>query len=161
MSRVATRFALNLATAAAAFARGGGGGAATRRFTMPRMSDTGLGGPEITVLGGGFGGLYTALRLVSLDWTGGPRPRVTLVDRDDRFAFSPMLYELATGTATTWEVAPRYEDLLAGTDVEFVRGEVRALDETERVVRAKLLSPEAEEVHLHILLEKVDLAKVS
>jgi len=29
------------------------------------------------------------------------------------------------------------------------------------VVRSKLLSPEAEEVHLHILLEKVDLAKVS
>ena len=31
--------------------------------------------------------------------------------------------------------------------------------QTERVVRSKLLSPEAEEVHLHILLEKVDLAK--
>ena len=31
--------------------------------------------------------------------------------------------------------------------------------QTERVVRSKLLSPEAEEVHLHILLEKIDLVK--
>ena len=93
------------------------------RLTTPRMAA--LGGPEVTVLGGGFGGLYTALRLVSLDWSGGPRPRVTLVDRHERFAFSPMLYELATGTATCWEVAPLYEDLLAGTGIDFVRGEVR------------------------------------
>ena len=103
------------------------------RLTTPRMAA--LGGPEVTVLGGGFGGLYTALRLVSLDWSGGPRPRVTLVDRHERFAFSPMLYELATGTATCWEVAPLYEDLLAGTGIDFVRGEVRGLDEAEQVVR--------------------------
>ena len=94
-----------------------------------------LGGPEITVLGGGFGGLYTALRLSSLDWAGGPRPHVTLVDRSDRFCFSPMLYQLTTGTASAWEVAPRYEDLLAGTQIEFVRGEVSGIDEEESIVR--------------------------
>ena len=49
---------------------------------------------------------------MSLDWSGGPKPRVTLVDRGERFSFSPMLYELATGTATSWEVAPLYEQLL-------------------------------------------------
>ena len=42
---------------------------------------------------------------------------------------------LATGTATSWEVAPLYEDLLEGTDIEFVRGDVTGLDEGERVVR--------------------------
>jgi NADH:ubiquinone reductase (non-electrogenic) len=108
--------------------------AAAFRSSAPRMVDVGLGGPEVTVLGGGFGGLYTALRLTSLDWSGGPRPRVTLVDRNDRFTFSPMLYELATGTATSWEVSPLYEDLLAGTDIQFVRGEVSGLDEEERTV---------------------------
>ena len=102
----------------------------------PRMAAASqLGGPEITVLGGGFGGLYTALRLQSLDWEGGATPRVTLVDRNDRFAFSPMLYELATGTAASWEVSPLYESLLEGTDIEFVRGEVVGLDERDRVVR--------------------------
>ena len=98
--------------------------------TPPRAGHVdGLRGPEIAVLGGGFGGLYTALRLCSLDWSGGPRPRVTLVDRDERFSFSPMLYELVAGTATCWEVAPLYEELLEGSGVEFVRAEVRGLDE--------------------------------
>ena len=127
----AIRSLLNIATAAAVASPR----LFPRRFNPPKMADAGLGGPEVTILGGGFGGLYTALRLSSLDWAGGPRPRVTLVDRNDRFAFSPMLYELATGTATDWEVAPLYEELLAGTDVEFVRGEVRGLDEDERIVR--------------------------
>mmetsp|Transcript_11338 Transcript_11338/g.28978 ORF Transcript_11338/g.28978 Transcript_11338/m.28978 type:complete len:467 (+) Transcript_11338:62-1462(+) len=109
---------------------------ARTRMPSPRMMGAAdaLGGPEIAVLGGGFGGLYTALRLSSLDWSGGPTPRITLVDRSDRFSFSPMLYELATGTATSWEVAPRYEDLLSDTPVEFVRGEVSGLDEESNVV---------------------------
>ena len=94
-----------------------------------------LGGPEIAVLGGGFGGLYTALRLRSLDWSGGPIPRVTLIDRNDRFSFSPMLYELATGTAARAEVSPLYESLLEGTDIDFVRGEVVGVDEGERIIR--------------------------
>jgi NADH:ubiquinone reductase (non-electrogenic) len=105
--------------------------AAVARVVRPRMNlaragamDT-LGRPEVAVLGGGFGGLYTALRLCSLDWSGGPKPHVTLVDRDERFSFSPMLYELATGTAATWEVSPSYEELLRDTGVEFVRA-VRA-----------------------------------
>ena len=105
-------------------------------MTGPRMQASAqLGGPEIAVLGGGFGGLYTALRLRSLDWSGGPIPRVTLIDRNDRFSFSPMLYELATGTAAAWEVSPLYESLLEGTDIDFVRGEVVGVDEGERIIR--------------------------
>ena len=109
--------------------------AALRVRPSPRMSMGSLGGPEIAVLGGGFGGLYTALRLRSLDWSGGAPPRVTLVDRSARFAFSPMLYELAVGTATCWEVGPLYEELLEGTGIDFVRAEVVGLDEARRVVR--------------------------
>jgi hypothetical protein len=70
---------------------------------------------RILVLGGGFGGLYAALRLDSLPWPGrAPEARsrerlapkysspshkpgqVTLVDRGDRFVFKPLLYELLT-----------------------------------------------------------------
>ena len=53
----------HLATVAAAAARSG---AFRGRVAAPRMAENGLGGPEVAVLGGGFGGLYTALRLVSL-----------------------------------------------------------------------------------------------
>ena len=78
-------------------------------------------GPRICVLGGGFGGLYAALRLESLPWPQGGTPevcegrarecvlwacahkqrwgaaQVTLVDRSPRFTFKPLLYELLTG----------------------------------------------------------------
>ena len=50
---------------------------------------------QICILGGGFGGLYTALRLSQLPWEGTP-PTITLVDHRDRFLFLPLLYELVT-----------------------------------------------------------------
>ena len=70
----------------------------------------GIGRSDVCVLGGGFGGLYTALRLASLEWTSVSKPRVRLVDRNERVAFLPMMYELTTGTASCWEVAPTYEE---------------------------------------------------
>ena len=60
---------------------------------------------QICILGGGFGGLYTALRLSQLPWEGTP-PTITLVDHRDRFLFLPLLYELVTDELQTWEIAP-------------------------------------------------------
>ena len=53
-------------------------------------------GSRICILGGGFGGLYTALRLGQFPWTEVGQPDITLVDRNDRFVFLPLLYELVT-----------------------------------------------------------------
>ena len=61
---------------------------------------------RICILGGGFGGLYTALRLGQLPWAKHEKPEIILVDRSDRFLFSPLLYELMTGELQTWEIAP-------------------------------------------------------
>lgn len=61
--------------------------------------------PErICVLGGGFGGLYAALRLQKMPWRG-RRPTVTLVDKRDKFTFLPLLYEFASessGEIVVW-----------------------------------------------------------
>jgi hypothetical protein len=56
---------------------------------------------RILIVGGGFGGLYTALRLSQMPWTKGGTlaPQITLVDKRDKFVFMPLLYELA-GTAS-------------------------------------------------------------
>lgn len=89
--------------------------------------------PRIVILGGGFGGLYAALRLDRLDW-GDHRPEILLVDRGDRFVFLPLLYELMTGELQSWEVAPPFAELLAGTQVRFVQGTVEAIDLQQRQV---------------------------
>ena len=83
---------------------------------------------RICILGGGFGGLYTALRLGQLPWVKQEKPEITLVDRSDRFLFSPLLYELMTDELQTWEIAPPFEELLAGTGVRFHQGTVTSVD---------------------------------
>ncbi len=88
----------------------------------------------ICILGGGFGGLYTALRLQQLDW-GSVQRKIILVDKSDRFVFTPLLYELLTGEMTAWEVAPTFQDLLQGTNIEFRQGTVESIDLTSRSVR--------------------------
>lgn len=84
--------------------------------------------PQIVVAGGGFGGLFTALRLSSLPWTRLTKPEITLVDKSERFVFLPMMYELALSQVAQWEVAPRFSDLLSHTGIRFVRGTVENLD---------------------------------
>ncbi|MEN9203691.1 MAG: NAD(P)/FAD-dependent oxidoreductase [Thermostichus sp. DG_1_6_bins_120] len=90
---------------------------------------------RLCILGGGFGGLYTALELSRYPWS--EPPQITLVDRQDRFVFSPLLYELLTGEMEPWEVAPRFRDLLSSTSVQFVQGSVASVDlKSKRVMLA-------------------------
>ncbi|KAK1413453.1 hypothetical protein QVD17_35226 [Tagetes erecta] len=83
--------------------------------------------PRVCILGGGFGGLYTALRLESLTWPEDKKPQVILVDQSERFVFKPMLYELLTGEVDAWEIAPRFSDLLVNTGVQFLKDRVKIL----------------------------------
>ncbi|MEH1927817.1 NAD(P)/FAD-dependent oxidoreductase [Nostoc sp.] len=89
---------------------------------------------RICILGGGFGGLYTALRLSQLPWESTQKPEIVLVDQSDRFLFSPLLYELLTGELQTWEIAPPFEELLQGTGVRFYQGVVSGIDIDQRQV---------------------------
>ncbi|MCS6812258.1 MAG: NAD(P)/FAD-dependent oxidoreductase [Cyanobacteria bacterium] len=91
----------------------------------------------ICILGGGFGGLYTALRLSELYWLKSERPEIVLVDQNDRFVFLPLLYELMTGELQTWEIAPPYSELLAGTRIRFCQGTVTAIDIDQRQVQVQ------------------------
>ncbi len=88
---------------------------------------------RICILGGGFGGLYTALRLSQLPWT--EKPEITLVDKCDRFVFLPLLYEVVTGDLQSWEVAPYYSELLAGTGIRYVQANVESINLPGRSVQ--------------------------
>jgi demethylphylloquinone reductase len=94
----------------------------------------------ICILGGGFGGLYTALRLQQLDW-GSVQRKIILVDKSDRFVFTPLLYELLTGEMTAWEVAPTFQDLLQGTNIEFRQGTVESINLTSQSVQVSGYEP--------------------
>ncbi|MEN9239662.1 MAG: FAD-dependent oxidoreductase, partial [Thermostichales cyanobacterium SZTDM-1c_bins_54] len=59
---------------------------------------------NVVILGGGFAGLYTALELLRLP--NAAASHITLVDRQDRFLFAPLLYEYLTGEMEEWEISP-------------------------------------------------------
>ncbi|AFZ46009.1 FAD-dependent pyridine nucleotide-disulfide oxidoreductase [Cyanobacterium stanieri PCC 7202] len=88
---------------------------------------------KILILGGGFGGLYTALRLQELDW-GVNFPEITLIDKGDRFLFSPLLYELITEEMQSWEVAPYYTELLEDSKINFIQDTVTGVNLEQKTV---------------------------
>jgi NADH dehydrogenase len=76
--------------------------------------------PRILILGGGFGGVFTALNLTGSG-------DVTLVSDEDHFLFTPMLYEYLSGEVEEWHIAPKYGELLDET-VRFVQDQVAGID---------------------------------
>src|ERR1043165_8888299 len=75
---------------------------------------------KILILGGGFGGVFTALELAGA-------ADVTLVSDADHFLFTPMLYEYLSGEVEAWHIAPRYDELLE-EKVHLVRSAATAVD---------------------------------
>lgn len=81
------------------------------------------------IVGGGFGGLFTALDLAG---TGD----VTLISDEDHFLFTPMLYEYFSGEVEEWHIAPNHKELL-DDNVDFIRDEVASIDLDARLVTLK------------------------
>lgn len=80
---------------------------------------------SVCIIGGGFGGLYTALKL---DDISKGNIAITLVDTKENFVFLPLLYELAIKTASEAEVAPKYDDLLKNSNIKFIKDAVKNID---------------------------------
>jgi NADH dehydrogenase len=78
----------------------------------------------VIIVGGGFGGLYTALALAEQR----QHPPILLIEPRERFLFLPLLYELLSGELRSWEVAPRYDTLLAGKGVAWLRDRVDRIE---------------------------------
>ena len=72
------------------------------------------------IIGGGFGGLFTALDLTG---TGD----VTLISDEDHFLFTPMLYEYFSGEVEEWHIAPKYQELL-DESINLIRDVVTDID---------------------------------
>ena len=81
---------------------------------------------RIVIVGGGFGGLFTALDL-------GGSYDVTLISEADHFLFTPMLYEYFSGEVEAWHIAPTYKELL-DESVNLISDEVVNIDLNTRTV---------------------------
>ena len=92
---------------------------------------------RICILGGGFGGLYTALKLQNYPWSRIGQPQITLIDQHERFVFLPFLYELITDEMKVWEIAPTFKQLLAKSSVQFIQDEVVAIDPATKQIMLK------------------------
>ncbi len=84
----------------------------------------------VVIVGGGFGGLYTALALSERP----QHPPILLIEPNAEFLFLPLLYELLSGELRRWEIAPRYDALLAGRGIAHLRDRVEAIDTEQRQV---------------------------
>jgi len=85
----------------------------------------------VVVLGGGFGGIYTALALERLAAKGSPTD-VSLVNRENYFVFQPMLAEVIAGDVGILDTLSPLRQLLTSTRI-FVR-EAQSVDLERRVV---------------------------
>ena len=87
--------------------------------------------PRIVIVGGGFGGLYTARRLRSVPVD------VTLLDRRNFHLFQPLLYQVATGALSPANIAaPLRAILKRSRNVRVLLADVTAFDVARRRVAA-------------------------
>jgi NADH dehydrogenase len=87
---------------------------------------------RIVVLGGGFGGLHTAIHLEKL-LGDDPDVQITLVSHDNFFLFTPMLHEVAASDLDITHIVSPIRTLLKRTAV-FI-GDVESIDLDDRRVR--------------------------
>lgn len=85
---------------------------------------------QVVIVGGGFGGLYTAKALNSKDIN------VTLIDKRNFHLFQPLLYQVATGTLSPADISSPLRSVLSKSkNTKVLLGEVTGIDpEKQNVV---------------------------
>jgi NADH:ubiquinone reductase (H+-translocating) len=87
---------------------------------------------RILILGGGFGGAYTALRLERL-LAGAPDVEVALVAKENFFLFTPMLHEVAGSDVSVTDIVQPLRKMLRRTRVGIA--EIEEIDLAQQQVR--------------------------
>ncbi|NMG57186.1 NAD(P)/FAD-dependent oxidoreductase [Geitlerinema sp. P-1104] len=95
--------------------------------------------PRICILGGGFAGLYSALALAKIQLL--EQWQIIVIDKTDRFEFSPLLYELISGELEAWEVAPPYLQLLRNERISFYCDHIEAINLEARQIQLRDRTP--------------------
>ncbi|MDF2549179.1 MAG: ndh [Chlamydiales bacterium] len=85
---------------------------------------------KVIVIGGGFGGVYAARRLMK-----NPQLEVTLISKTNHYLFQPLLYQMATATLSDMEIATPLRDIFSNhPNLKIVLDEVSDIDKDKRSV---------------------------
>src|SRR5476651_1275966 len=85
--------------------------------------------PHIVILGGGFGGLNLAKSLRNAN------ARITLIDRQNHHLFQPLLYQVATASLSSVEIAKPLRSILSDQEnITVELGKVEAIDLKTRTI---------------------------
>jgi NADH dehydrogenase len=99
---------------------------------------------RVLILGGGFAGLYTALRF-ERELGHDESLEVTLVNRENFFLFTPMLHEVAASDVEITDIVSPIRKLLRR--VRFVEGDIESID----LARRRVVVSHGAEHHEHEL----------
>ena len=100
--------------------------------THSYKKETALTQPRVVIVGGGFGGLYSARALASAPVS------VTLIDKRNYHLFRPTLYQVATGLLSADQISGPLRSILSRqANLEVLMDEVSGIDTDKRLVRLK------------------------
>lgn len=90
---------------------------------------------RIAIIGGGFGGIYTAKELLKhLDQD---KDSITLINKTNYFLFTPMLHEIATGGISLQHIAEPIRKIIKNKNFEFLEDEATEIDLNKKIVKVK------------------------
>lgn len=91
--------------------------------------ETHKGGERILILGASFAGLYTAVFLDGyLRRARGPRPSITLLDRNNFLLFTTFLPEVVSNSLNPLSITPSVRRILGGRAIDFRQTTVEEID---------------------------------
>ena len=105
---------------------------------------------RIVILGGGFGGVYTALGLEEM-WGDSPQVQVTLISRDNYFLMTPLLFEAGSGILEPRHAVNPIRPLLRRS--RFIEAEVEHIDLENKTLSVRPPHDEPDQIEFdHLVL---------
>ncbi|MBI5393214.1 NAD(P)/FAD-dependent oxidoreductase [Candidatus Woesearchaeota archaeon] len=88
---------------------------------------------KIVIIGGGFGGVYTAKHLLD-KYKNNNNVEITLINKENYFLFTPMLHEVATGGLNRYHVAEPIRDILHAKNFHFLKAQATEVNFDKKIV---------------------------
>ncbi len=88
---------------------------------------------KIVIVGGGFGGVYTALNLNKI--LNKKEVEITLINKTNYFLFTPLLHEVATGGLTPDSIIESVREVFRGSCVNIVEDIAIEIDKDQKLVK--------------------------